>query len=88
MKDDDHARDYEFIPNRAPDDATARERRMERALVDIDQSLKDIKMLLGHIRNNQNTERDRVDQLEREFVEHRKYVDELTVRRRKAAGRK
>ena len=57
-------------------------RRSERALVDIDQRLKDIVLILRDMRADLRTERDRTDQLERDMVEHRKLLAELPARRR------
>jgi hypothetical protein len=57
-------------------------RRSERALVDIDQRLKDIVMLLRDMRADMRTERDRTDQLERDMVEHRKTLANLAPKRR------
>jgi hypothetical protein len=60
-------------------------RRYERSMVDIDQRLKDIVMLLSNMRADLHSERDRTDQLERDFAEHRGVVNELG---RKRAARK
>ena len=60
-------------------------RRYEQSIVDIDQRLKDIVTILRDMRGDLTTERDRTDQLERDMVEHRKYVDELGQRRKAAA---
>jgi hypothetical protein len=64
------------------DDLLAIIRRHERTAVDIDQRLKDIVMLLGEMRQEMRTERDRTDQLERDIVEHRKALADMTQRRR------
>ncbi len=63
-------------------------RRYEQSIVDIDQRLKDIVMLLRDMRADLVTERDRTDALERDMVEHRKYVDELGQRRKTAARKR
>lgn len=63
-------------------------RRYEASIVDIDQRLKDIVMILRDMRGDLVTERDRTDALERDMVEHRKYVDELGQRRKTAARKK
>jgi hypothetical protein len=82
VKDDD-ARDYEFIPNQRVGEYEQLARRCEFALTDIDQRLKDIVLLLGQMRADLRTERDRTDQLERDIVDHRNHIDELASRRRK-----
>jgi len=74
-------------PSDQPDTMRGLVRRYEQSFVDIDQRLKDITVILREMRADLVTERDRTDQLEREMVEHRKYVDELTARRVRAAKR-
>jgi DNA-binding transcriptional MerR regulator len=78
---------YVYRPGELADDVDllGLVRRYERSQTDIDQSLKDIKLLLQMQRQDQANDRARVDQLEREMVEHRKYVDELGQRRKAAA---
>jgi hypothetical protein len=60
-------------------------RRFDRFAVDVGQRLDDILMLLKQDRADRLTERDRVDALERDMTSHRKYVDELGQRRKRAA---
>lgn len=60
-------------------------RRYEQFATDVDQRLKDIVMLLGNMRADFVTERDRIDQLERDLVAHR---DELAQQRKKTARKK
>ena len=90
MSDDGDARQvYEPGPIVTdPEDLLALVRRYERSAVDTDQRLKDIVMLLRDMRDDLRTERDRTDQLERDFVEHRKALDEMAARRTKATRRK
>lgn len=57
-------------------------RRYERSMVDIDQRLKDIVTILRDMRQDLLTERDRTDRLERDFVDHRAVVADLTKKRK------
>jgi hypothetical protein len=81
MSDDSSPEPYFLQVGEASDDLPGVVRRYERSFVDIDQRLKDIFQLLRDIRADLVTDRDRIDQLERDFVGHRKHVDELAARR-------
>jgi hypothetical protein len=86
VKDDSHApadEPHVYRPGELRDEADmlALVRRYERFAVDVDQRLKDICTLLSNMRGDFVTERDRIDQLERDFAEHRGVVNELGRKR-------
>jgi hypothetical protein len=72
-----------LFPDPPPDnELLALIRRYERFAVDVDQRLKDIVMLLRVDRERIAEDRERIDQLERDFVDHRAVVADLTKKRK------